>query len=481
MKASVFCGLVLWAMLLSAADAENAPVLRSFGPLVYPPIAKAARVEGAVNLEFSLDQQGKVVSVSTLQGNALLAKPAESFVKTWQFSSGGRAGSYRTTIDFKLTPGFFDSRVSSALTVHNDSFRRFEVIAEVGLSEVSHCPASEDEKAPAVITPSDYVELSRSGCYGSCPAYSIKVRADGALEWNGSAFVAAEGRRTGHIDASAARALIESFRTREFWSLCGEYTRSVTDNATVTVAATIAGRTRVVSDYADSAPPAQQSRELLIDEVSNSHYWRHGDPANEPITLISADAYLPKPGVTPLIRAAAHADVEELKRLLRTKVNVNETDASGWSALMYAAASGHLEPVQLLLRAGANPNRASIRGDTPLIASASRGEWDTDLVRAGARVNWRNKDGQTALMFLADRAAADELRDALKAGANPALKDGNGKTAADYLHQASCGKSLLANPLTRFMATTYRTCNALNADDVRASNKLLSQASRRLP
>jgi hypothetical protein len=84
-------------------------------------------------------------------------------------------------------------------------------------------------------------------------------------------------------------------------------------------------------------------------------------------------------------------------------------------------------------------------------------------------------------MFLADRAAADELRDALKAGANPALKDHDGKTAADYLHHASCGESLFANPLTLPFVTTYRTCNALDADEVRASDKLLAQGSRRRP
>jgi hypothetical protein len=215
--------------------------------------------------------------------------------------------------------------------------------------------------APLETTPADFVELSRSPCYGSCPSNSVGVHADGKVVWDGSGYVLEHGHRTGRIDASAARSLIERFRTKEFWSLCGAYTRPVTDNPTVTVAVTLGGHTRVVSDYANSAPLAEQERELAIDEISNSHFWRHGDPASEPISRISADAYLPKPGITPLIHAASRGDVVELRRLLATGMNVNEADASGWSALMYAAGSGHSEPVQLLLHAGANPIRGHLR------------------------------------------------------------------------------------------------------------------------
>jgi Ankyrin repeats (3 copies) len=167
----------------------------------------------------------------------------------------------------------------------------------------------------------------------------------------------------------------------------------------------------------------------------------------------------------------------ELRKLLATGKNVNEADASGWSALMYAAASGDSKPVQLLLHAGANPNHLSIRGDTPLIASASQRAWDADLVLSGAKVNWQNREGQTALMFLAAQAEVDALRDALKAGASATLKDRKGRTAVDYLRQASCGKSPISDPFTiGWMTTTYSTCKALKEDDVRACNKLLSEA-----
>jgi TonB family protein len=484
MSALVCRGLLIWAMLLFSANAEKEPVLKSYDQPVYPPIAKAARVEGAVTVEFLLDQHGTVASVSTLEGNAMLANAAESFVKTWKFELEGLASpaavQYRTTIHFKLIHGVVDPRDASSLTIRNDSYRSFEVTALIGDVELSKCPTGEDENVPAGKTLDDFVEVSRSACYGSCPSYSVRVRADGTVIWDGFGSVDAHGHRTGHIDATAARNLIERFRTKEFWSLCGDYTRSITDSATTKVDINIGGRSRIVSDYAESAPLAEQERELAIDELSNSHLWRHGDPTREPITRISADAYLPKPGVTPLMRAAWKADIGQLSALIASGSDVNQTDASGWSALMYAAASDSSEPVKLLLKAGANPNQVSLRGDTPLSASASGGAWDDELVRAGANVNSQNDEGQTALMFLAARAEVDELRDALKAGASTTQKDIKGRTAVNYLRQASCGKSPLSDPLTNgWMTTTYSTCNALDADDVRAANKLLSDTGRK--
>jgi hypothetical protein len=94
------------------------------------------------------------------------------------------------------------------------------------------------------------------------PKCQLRLYTKPWVVWDGSGYVLEHGHRTGRIDASAARGLIERFRTKEFWSLCSAYTRPVTDNPTVTVAVTLAGRTRVVSDYADSAPIAKQEREL---------------------------------------------------------------------------------------------------------------------------------------------------------------------------------------------------------------------------
>jgi TonB family protein len=175
--------------LVFAASAESGPVLKSYDQPIYPPIARAARVEGSVVVEFLLDERGKPISISAVTGNAMLTNAAESFVKTWRFDLGSEASDaksrYRATIHFKLSHGISDPRNGSNLTVRRDSDRSFEVTALISDVDLSTCPTGEDEKVPTETAADDFVEVSRSACYGSCPSYSVKVSADGTVTWNG--------------------------------------------------------------------------------------------------------------------------------------------------------------------------------------------------------------------------------------------------------------------------------------------------------
>ena len=186
-------------------------------------------------------------------------------------------------------------------------------------------------------------------------------------------------------------------------------------------------------ELCESAPEFERLNEDAVDAAANTHVWRHGDAQTEPLSNIFQDVYMSKPGVTPLMKAAARADLESIKSLLPSTKDVDAIDSSGWTALMYAAAGSHSEPAQLLLAAGANPNHKSFAGDTPLMASAIDGSFDEDLVRAGADVNAQNSAGMTPLMILAAKGEADDVNAALKSGANPHLRDVKGRTALDYV------------------------------------------------
>jgi TonB family protein len=138
MSAFLCRGFLIWVTLVFAASAESGPVLKSYDQPIYPPIARAARVEGSVVVEFLLDEQGKPISISTVTGNPMLTNAAESFIKTWKFDLGSEASDaksrYRTTIHFKLSHGISDPRDGSNLTVRKDSDRSFEVTALIGLT-----------------------------------------------------------------------------------------------------------------------------------------------------------------------------------------------------------------------------------------------------------------------------------------------------------------------------------------------------------
>lgn len=100
--------------------------------------------------------------------------------------------------------------------------------------KTSGCPAEGTiALPPAAPQPADFVELQRTSCLGSCPVYSVQIRADGQVHWRGERSVRVVGDDTATIQSSDARALIEKFRTAGFWNLCSSYSAMVTDSSTV--------------------------------------------------------------------------------------------------------------------------------------------------------------------------------------------------------------------------------------------------------
>ncbi|HZT57614.1 MAG TPA: TonB family protein [Pyrinomonadaceae bacterium] len=55
-------------------------------PPVYPAIAKAARAQGTVVVQITVDESGRVISASAISGNPLLQQAAVSAVRNWRFS-----------------------------------------------------------------------------------------------------------------------------------------------------------------------------------------------------------------------------------------------------------------------------------------------------------------------------------------------------------------------------------------------------------
>jgi TonB family protein len=481
---TVIIGAVFFfAVTIVALGQDSAePRLISAGLPEYPALARQARIQGGVKVEFVLNASGEPISVTAISGHPLLRGAAEENVKTWRFELPKDAsrleGKYTTTFNFKITAASEDRPYDNPrLTVVLDSFRNVEVTTDTPPSKFAHdCPSPDQIQPPKAIDEGDYVELSRSGCLGTCPIYDVKVFANGDVDWNGRMFVEAKGERHSNIGPAAAHVLLEQFLSPNFWALCGGYDAAVTDNPTIQTTVQIGGRSKTVSNYAESAPEWVESFEKSVDAAAETHVWRHGASATEPLSDILTDLYLPKPGVTALMKAAGDGDIGAIKSAIESGAAIDETDSSGWTALMYAAAGSQSEAIMLLLAAGANPNHKSLAGDTPLMAAAISGDFDEDLFHAGADVNAQNSAGVTALMILASRAESEDVADALKAGADPFLKDNEGRTALDYLRLANCWKSPIRVEWQTF--ETGDKCNQLDKDDVEKVEALLKAAKR---
>jgi TonB family protein len=239
--------IVLACGLLSAQSAPPEPILKSAGQPKYPPLARAAHIEGEVRLEFVLNQNGDPSSVTVISGHPILVPATVATVKAWKFEFPENAfqegRKYETTFAYKLAKKEIEQENQPKVSVIVNTFHRVEIMATWADVQAEDCPKPETQ-APVSTGVQDFVELFRSGCYGSCPVYTVRISANGDVAWKGRMFVNATGERHATIKAEDAHALLERFRTPQFWSLCGSYTRLITDSSTIETHVEIRGRTQ---------------------------------------------------------------------------------------------------------------------------------------------------------------------------------------------------------------------------------------------
>lgn len=102
-----------------APTATPAPILRvsevrgprkvHYVPPVYPQIAIVAHIEGKVELDCIIDEDGHVRSVTVLEGNAILAPAAVEAVRQWRYTPTLVTG-VRTPVLMRVTVNFGLSR-----------------------------------------------------------------------------------------------------------------------------------------------------------------------------------------------------------------------------------------------------------------------------------------------------------------------------------------------------------------------------------
>ena len=71
-------GVISGGVLNGKAISKPAPA--------YPPIAKAARASGAVTVQITVDESGRVISAHAISGHPLLQQAAVDAVRNWRFT-----------------------------------------------------------------------------------------------------------------------------------------------------------------------------------------------------------------------------------------------------------------------------------------------------------------------------------------------------------------------------------------------------------
>jgi TonB family protein len=190
-------------------------VPNSLPELNYPPIARAAHVQGDVVVSFRQTPEGRTVDVTPVSGPAMLQGIAVENVKAWHFEPkpelAGQA--YKVTFHFQLNPlddGYDNSQPVTKAVLDGTGQVQVISISTTGLDR-SECPTVSDLVPPAAVIDGDFEELQRWN-------EEVRVGADGSVVWKQG-----DLSQRGQITPAEANSLLERFRTPAVWRLCGRY------------------------------------------------------------------------------------------------------------------------------------------------------------------------------------------------------------------------------------------------------------------
>ena len=466
----------LLSTLSACAQTGTAPILITPAEAPYPINARTAHIDGEVVVGFSIDASGKTVGIHAVSGPEVLSRALQDEIRRWRFATPLPNDSEKDFVaDYTFniiepqeqldddvsepTPGGHLSGGSVVLppsiaavsgVVRSVNNRQAIDATPSSPNATNVCRDDSNTKVPTGSDAADFIELTRIGFSDVGLAYRVRVYRNGKVEWRGIKGVLDTGERSGKLPQENVADLLDEAASADVWSTCPakltpfEQPLGASDPTTGNfVTVHIAGKEKTI-DLANYASGSDEADKFVwyIDRLADTHHWRHGDAATEPLNNMDEDLELPKNGVTALMRAVSrfhpktgNQSYEPLKHLLARGDAVDEADESGWTALMYAVSlNSNDEAAKLLLDAHADARHASLHGDTALMAAAVHGELNGMLLKAGADINAHNADGITTLMLLAQAGNIDALKQALAAGADPAAHDKAGRTAIEYLH-----------------------------------------------
>lgn len=126
------------------------------------------------------------------------------------------------------------------------------------------------------------ISLERTPCFGGCPIYTVTLRADGTVRFEGKRFTHVHGVATDSIDPAAVAHLLAGIEDAGFFSLADRYdygeptcTHYVTDQPGAVITVTAGDRSKsIVHDHGCAGAPEQLSEiENRIDRVAGSAQW----------------------------------------------------------------------------------------------------------------------------------------------------------------------------------------------------------------
>ena len=207
------------------------------------------------------------------------------------------------------------------------------------------------------------MHLERTGCFGSCPAYSVDVNGNGAVYYTGKGNVLINGRHQGRISQQGMDALVAEFRKANYFSLKDSYVALITDNPAYTTSIEFDGRKKSVKDYVGfkaGMPVVANILEEAFDQISGTEKWVKGNDQTGPALIAEKwDFKADTDDNRALFASVVSHGLDSLIQLFVSKgaPGVSMTN-KGASALVSAAEQGNLGLVKTLLSGESKPSEA---------------------------------------------------------------------------------------------------------------------------
>ena len=220
------------------------------------------------------------------------------------------------------------------------------------------------------------ITLTRTFCYGTCPAYTVSITGDGTVTFHTTMIgtrsigVLVPGDHTAHIPSAAVQALLQKFRDANFFSALNTYSvntpnRNVSDLPTYTMSLDVGPQVKTVVGYGDleaGMPMAINNLEYEIDKTADTDRWTSIDSNTLPVLIAEHWNFAAAtPQNTAIYNAAIESEITPLiNRFLAARASIL-TDNGLNTPLCNATAIGDLNLVSRML--------AQVKDDVPVFVS----------------------------------------------------------------------------------------------------------------
>jgi ankyrin repeat protein len=302
------------------------------------------------------------------------------------------------------------------------------------------------------------ITLQRTGCFGSCPLYTVTVSTDGIV-FEGGGYVVASGKHQDTVDPDEVRKLAKRFVAADFYSMDAMYRAGVTDNPTYVLSIAIDGQAKKVVDYVGSwegMPAVITELEDEVDTFAQTQRWIDGNDGLVQTLQAEKFNFQTFKAQVMLKEAASRGGPETVRTFLEAGVPLEPLsppkpkepymavpfEAVGW----LNAASGHPEVLRVLIDAGASRNDQADK-DLALVGAARSGSVEAarELIAYGANPNadlskqivtesgggmtMQGKGAGSVLIYAAESGNPEMVREILRYHPKLEMRGREGKTA----------------------------------------------------